>query len=873
VSRLRRLLPLAAALAAVLPPAAAAAEEVRIFRDPAGVPHVEAPTFLGVAYGTGYALALDRPFLLSAIRVTAQGRSAELLGAGSLAADVVQRRDFYDEADARRQLEALSPERRRELQAFADGVNAGWAEVRADPLQRPVLWDGFGYDPPPWTPLDSIAVTSLFTYSTFAGEGGAGQLRNAALLARLEARHGARRGLRMWDDLLWKNDPRAPSVIPRGEGTPPRASVVRERPGARQLALARELGPLLGRVAERRAAEARRVARALERLPIPRIGSYALAVAGSRTRSGGAVTLGSPQAGFTAPPVFWQVGQHSPGRDCTGFTVPGLGPYMGVGWCNGHAWSLVAGNAGEQVDHHVERVEADDERAYRFEGARRRMQVRREVFKVNGCPPPLCPSAVDREEVREFESTVHGPVVDRLPSRRLAITQRRAQRGIWARSLEAVARWNTARSLEEFDRATDLANGTYNVVYGDAAGRILYRFSGVQPVRARGIDRRLPTPGEGGAEWRGLLPQSAMPRVVDPRSGILVANQGIESKPAPWWPSSSSVALGRASRVALNRRQLAAATPVDADRLEALHRDLFEGRDPMTPLFERELRAALRGSAEPRLQTALRVLDSWARGGFRRDDADLDGDYDDPGIALFGADVLGGLPTTRPVWRTLQDLVFGDELGEAPEGAPEAEGGTFQAPGTGLGRLSTLKLALERSARRRARASDPRVLRLQTDFVDDVRTPRRERAPELIREAVRRAMAQLEAQFGTPDVGRWQVRKAVLPFAALGVVAPPPLTRSYDHGTYSQIVDPRSGDGRFILPPGNVAADSAPRIAAAQAGSPPPGFDDQRERYERYGYLPMRQGDAAYRRDAVDVRCCRRRRADTIAAREHPSGL
>ncbi len=835
---------LAAALAAVTGGSAQAAENVTIHRDAFGIPHVEAQTFAGLAYGTGYALALDRPFLLSAIRLTAQGRSAEMLGEGSLAADIVQRRDFYEEADARRQLDGLSAARRQELQSFADGVNAGWAKVRFDPQQRPTLWDAFGYDPPAWTPLDSVAVTSLFTYSTFAGEGGAGQLRNGALLARLEERYGKVRGLAMWKDLLWKNDPRAPSVVPKGEGTPPRRSYTTEHPSRAQLDLAVKYAGTLGRAAVRRAAEAGLVKRALEKLPIPRIGSYAAAVSGARTRSGGAVTIGSPQAGFTAPSVFWQVGQHMPGRDCTGFTVPGLGPWLGVGWCNRHAWSLVAGNAGEQVDHYLERVEPGADRRYRYRGEIREMRVRRESFKVNGCAPPLCATASDRTEVREFEETVHGVVVDRDRDRHVAITQRRAQKGIWARSLEAVAGWNSAGSVAEFDAATDKANGSYNVVYGDADGNIMYRFSGVQPVRADGYDRRLPSPGSGVAEWRGMLPQRAMPRVVNPRSGILVANQGIESKPASWWPNASAINIGRASRVPSNRRILAGATSLDVAGMQALNPNLLEGVDPMAPLFERSLRLALRGADDPRLREALGRLESWAAAGYPRRDADGDGRYDDPAIAIFGADDIN-LPTKRYLWRDLLDRVFGDELGEERVSSDKVT--TYQAPGPFLGQLSTLRLALERSARRRARASDKRTLRLQTDFVDDRRTKRRERAGELIRASVATALRQLEAQYGTADMSQWLVSKQTLPFAALGAVSVAPLTRSYDHGTYSQIVDARAGDGQYILPPGNQAADSAPRIAAATLGSPPPHFDDQRELYERYEFVPMRNASGAWR--------------------------
>ena len=838
------LLALASALAG--PTAAAAAEPVTIYRDAFGVPHVEGPSDLAVSYGTGFALAEDRLFETVGIRLLAQGRLSELVGRDSLEADYVMRRDFYDPLDVQRQYEAFSQERKRELEAFVAGFNAGMREVMADPSRRPAAFDALGYAPEPYTPTDTVSVLMLFSYVNFAGEGGAGQLANAELLAKLQRRYGSRRGLSMWNDLVFKNDPGAPTVVPRGEGTRAPRSVTGERqPGAAQQRLARALAAVLGRAAESRRAESRRVEAFFRRVPLlPKIGSYAAAVAGRRTRSGGALLLGSPQAGLSAPSVFWQLGQHSPSRSCTGFTVPGLGPYAGIGWCNGHAWSLVAGNAGDQVDNYVERLNPRDPRQYRYRGRYRDMDVRTETFRVNRCAPPVCsePSPASTE-TREIESTVHGPVVRRDNAAGIAITQRRAQRGAWARAIETVAGWNRARSIREFDRFSDAAGGTYNMLYGDGRGHILYRFTGMQPVRPRGIDRRLPSPGDGSAEWPGMVPRRALPRVSDPRSGILVTNQGVESKPSSWWPNSSSVMIGQASRVAGNVRILARAGRLDADRLQRLNPLLLERRDVITPIFAAHLRAALRPSRDSRLRRALRLFDEWSAAGFPREDRDGDGKYDHPGFTIFNADNfdLPGDKYPRHLWNDLRDRLFLDEFGER-RGSDSR--GTFAAPGGYLGQLSTLKVALD--GRRASR-------RLSRDYVDDVRTRRRERAAAQVQASVRVALAALEKEFGTADMRRWLRPVPMQEFEALGVVAPPPI-RGFDHGTYSQIVDPRAGVGRYILPPGNGSADSASDIALAQNGQYPKHFVDQREVYERYGFLTMPHRPDQFRAGTESIR-------------------
>lgn len=801
-----------------------------IFRDRLGVSHIVAPSERAAAYAVGYASATERPFLTAGIRLLAQGRSAELLGPSALPADEAMRRDFYEAADVERQFTRLPQHIRELLEAYARGVQKGFDVVMSDPTRRPLLFDLLGYRPEPWRAQDSLAVAMLFSYVVFAGEGGAGQLRNAALLDRLEQRFGARRGLAIWSQVLWRDDPRGPTVIPAGQGNDEPRALREERPGAQQVRLARELAPVIDKLVDERLREAQGLDAVLKRLPLPKIGSYAVAIGGTRTASGGGLLLGSPQAGLTAPPVFWQVGIRTPERDCLGMSIPGFGPWIGIGWCNGHAWSLVAGNLGEQVDNYVERLKPGDRRAYLYRGQWRQMTVRQERFRIGACVPPLCERPMPPgESTLTIEETVHGPVVARDPDGRFAVTQRRAQRGMWARSLLTIDGWNKARSLAEFERATDVATGTYNLVYADARGHILYRLTGLQPVRARGFDRRLPAPGDGSAEWRGFLRPRELPRVVDPRPQLIVVNQGTESKPSRWWPNSSAVAVGQASRVAQNRVDLLRIRRADGDDLEAANPRLLERRDGITPVFAAILERALRRSRDPELAQALALLREWQRSGFARVDRDGDGFYDAPAIAIFGADDFN-LPSAqypRYFWEELLRLVFADELGDGAKGSSDR--GSFAAPGGWLQRLSLLKIALDGRLGRQ---------RLVHQFVDDISTPRRETAGELIRRAAKSAIERLAAEFGTRDMRLWMRKVPQTSFTALGVVAPPPIP-GFDHGTYSQIVDPRAGEGRYILPPGNAAADSAIDIAAAQAGRYPPHFADQRERYAAYGFFPM----------------------------------
>ncbi|TMM12139.1 MAG: hypothetical protein E6G00_04030 [Actinobacteria bacterium] len=207
---------------------------ITIYHDRHGVPQIEAGSADALAYGTGYEQAKERPFLTNGIRLFAQGRISELEGKDVLPADEAVRRDFYDAADVQRQYNLLPAGIKRELQAFSDGFNKGMQEVMLDPTRRPVLFDALGYSPEPWKPTDSVSVVMLFTYVEFAGEGGAGQLGNAALLGHLQRHFGNERGLAIWNDLLFKNDPRAPTVGGGQANKAPRSILHEKLPDAAQ---------------------------------------------------------------------------------------------------------------------------------------------------------------------------------------------------------------------------------------------------------------------------------------------------------------------------------------------------------------------------------------------------------------------------------------------------------------------------------------------------------------------------------------------------------------------------------------------------------------------------------------------------------------
>src|SRR5581483_2726095 len=72
--------------------------------------------------------------------------------------------------------------------------------------------------------------------------------------------------------------------------------------------------------------------------------------------------------------------------------------------------------------------------------------------------------------------------------------------------------------------------------------------SGRLPIRARGLDRRLPTVGTGGFEWRGFLSELAPPHDIGGPNSLLL---NWNNKPAPGWMGGDDAHYGMVQHVSL----------------------------------------------------------------------------------------------------------------------------------------------------------------------------------------------------------------------------------------------------------------------------------------------------------------------------------
>ncbi|GAB3507575.1 penicillin acylase family protein [Pseudoxanthomonas daejeonensis] len=432
--------------------AAGLAAPVSIQRDALGVVTIDAGSETDAMRALGFVHAQERYFEMDLMRRSSAGELAQLFG--PVAVDVDRERRMHRiRARVTAYMDAVAGERMPQLQAYADGANAGVEALRVRPWPYLLLRQA----PRRWEVADS-ALTGYAMYfdlqdSQNARELGMWKLRQhlpPALYAML-AHDGTE-----WDAPLFG--------AARGNALLPDASQVDLRTlpapdSARPRKLADKGTP----------------------------GSNNWAVAGALTADGRAIVADDMHLGLRAPNIWFRVrlrypdGRAPGGRvDVSGFSLPGL-PAVVVG-SNGHvAWGFTNSYA-DTADWYPVRPCAGGDASE--PAACDAMQEHAETILVAGGDPVNL-------TVRE---TTQGPVLHDAqgPTPALALRWVAHQPGALDVGLAEMAR---AGDLEAaLAVAGTAAMPAQNLVVGDRQGRIAWRIIGPLPVRASGCTGSLVSP-------------------------------------------------------------------------------------------------------------------------------------------------------------------------------------------------------------------------------------------------------------------------------------------------------------------------------------------------------------------------------------------
>ena len=615
-------------------------QEVTIYRDQSGVPHVFAETSEAVYYGGGYALAQDRLAEFERARRYALGRMAEVDSIW-LDSDKRSRTIGYTAADTEAAFNSLTPEYQRMIRAHVAGMNLAIDEALADPENKMpyefgVLWQ---VDPERWSVHDYIATWAAHRRS-LSSVGGR-ELLNLEFFNELVSRYGEETASVIFDDVLPLQDPDALPTLAAGVSIP------------QQLAIAGKLEQKGGLVADAESWQGQAPAqhRQFAKLSASTVSDYrAMLEAEIQRRPQGesrSLLIG-PELSASGHVLMLQATSDGPhihyvggGFDVYGYTRQGGGPHaMGRGPT--HGWFQSTGQA-DMVDTFAEKLNPENQYQYWFNDAWHDMERRTEIIQVRGGEP------VTFEVVR----TVHGPVIAWDLDNHTAYTEQHAQEGLeiqdWVCSLE----WGRAKSLAEFEAAVALCAASTNVQYGDQDGHIAHWNAGLRPIRPKGPDPRLPTPGTGEYEWLGRVPFAEWSKLKDPPEGYIhVWN----NKPTADWEYGDDIRWGATFRNYQAHDLLKERSSITLDEMKQINRQLGAGwgaadRAAGPKFFLSYLKAAVAGDS--RLEEAVKQMADW---NAIYEDSDNNGYYDHIGLTLW----LNWLSVAR-------ELILVDDIGNWEE--------------------------------------------------------------------------------------------------------------------------------------------------------------------------------------------------------------
>src|SRR5450759_2086646 len=478
-------------------------QAVNVTLEADGTTHIVAQTDHDLFLATGYVHARFRLFQMDLLRRQGEGRLSEVVGKAALDSDRFQLQLGLVRT-AQLEWNALAPDNRSRLAlvAYAQGVNDRIAQVEAD-HQLPAMFTLLGYQPKPWTPIDSLIVKGDMTYTL--------DFKDTPLVMALLDKSLGPELTAQWFPILPPN-PQSPYDPGPYPGQPTVAPIA-----------------AMAQVTDAEATAAADVYERLAALP-PGMGttgdaSNNWAVAGAKSASGGALLAGDPHLHLTLPSIWFQLTMDSPGYHVSGVSFPGT-PVVAIGHNQHIAWSETNGQ-NQATFFYEEKEDSAHPNQYFWNGSW-------QTYKSVSYDIPVLDGSTEHLTVK---LSVHGPV----------ITERGQTTSVWwagnipSQDLDVLLGVDQASNYQQFrDALRGWYAPTHNFVYADDQGNIGLISAGYYPQFAAG-QPWLPMPGTGEYDVTGTIPYDFIPQKYNPPDGIIwSANQRQVTPDYPYYIGTAS---------------------------------------------------------------------------------------------------------------------------------------------------------------------------------------------------------------------------------------------------------------------------------------------------------------------------------------------
>ncbi len=445
-------------------------EEVTVIRDDRGVAQITATTLEDLFFVQGYVTAQDRLFQMDMTRRLAGGRLSEVVGRQALNSD----RFFRTYGMHRTTAELVSmfnEETVKIVDAYVNGINQYMNDAFSSG-KYPVEFRILGYQPEPWTALDTALVVKFMGYE-LSGNFSA-ELEHYRMI-----------------DVLGNID--APKLFPEYH--------------------INDDFPTIYEVSETSPFSLEELEKLTAFAPPVHNGSNNWVISGKYTESGFPMVADDPHLGFAIPSVWYQTHLQLEGDfHSIGVTVPGV-PGVVLGHNEHMAWGVTALSV-DQEDLFLEKTHPTDKNLFLFDGEWESATIFEEVINIKGEDEPV----IERVQV-----TRNGPILNHVlqngPYDAISLRWTGYEAG---EELNGIMRLNRATNVHEFSEGLDgFVTPALSWVFGDRDGNIGYRGQALMPIRQS--NGMLPVPGwDPDYQWLGFIPNEELPQIINPERGYII---------------------------------------------------------------------------------------------------------------------------------------------------------------------------------------------------------------------------------------------------------------------------------------------------------------------------------------------------------------
>ncbi|WP_393081912.1 penicillin acylase family protein [Streptomyces sp. LN704] len=629
---------------------------VDVKRDGYGIPQIYASSDADLFMAQGYVQAQDRFYEMDVRRHMTSGRLSEMFGKGQVKNDEFLRTLGWDRVAKKEYDTKLSASTKKYLQAYAKGVNAYLKGKDGKDISLEYAALGFtnDYKPQEWTPVDSVAWLKAMAWDL------RGNMQEEIDRSLMTSRLGPKQIADLYPEYPYGRnktitqegayDSVTQSYVQNGSTTT--GGTGQSTAGTGLAGDTTAPGGLQSQLSK--------LYDVLDDVPTAvgvngnGIGSNSWVVSGGRTITGKPLLANDPHLSASLPSVWYQMGLHCTAvsskcpYDVSGYTFAGM-PGVIIGHNQNIAWGMT--NSGVDVtDLYLEKITGD---GYQYDGKVLPFTTRKETIKIAGGGSrtivvrttnngPLLSDRDDELVKVGKKATVDSAAPDRGDGYAIALRWTALDAGT---SMDAVFRIDKASGWDEFRKAAQSFEvPSQNLIYADgkgAKGHIGYQLPGRIPIRPKGDDGSLPSPGWSSKySWTGdYIKPSELPYEFDPKRGYIVtANQAVVDKDKYPYTLTTDWGYGtRSQRITdLIKTKTDGGGKISTDDMRQMQLD---NRSEIATLIVPMLLKL--DIADKNVRETQKLLEGW----------DYTQDADSAAAAYFNA-----------VWRNILKLAFGNKL-------------------------------------------------------------------------------------------------------------------------------------------------------------------------------------------------------------------